>query len=1130
MIESSAWVGASAGTGKTTVLIDRVLSLLLGGCDPARILCLTFTRAAAAEMANRLNEKLALWAVAADGALEQDLQRLLGGAADGDDRDRARRLFARVLDAPGGMKIETIHAFCQSLLRRFPLEAGIAPHFALMDERDADEALAEARDEMLTQARIGADEALAGALAEVTRHAAESTFDDLIGTLVLERARLARALEHGIAGFRDRLARALDLPPDATPEAIVAAACASADAAMPAAARAMTRSASKRDRERGEAIARFLAAPPSDRPALFDAYCEVFLTKDGDERKDILTKPLATTNPDIEEAVRREAGRLERACRERAAAALLRATLALAALGDRMLALYRRHKDARALLDYDDLVLGARDLLCGQGIPPWVLYKLDGGIDHILIDEAQDTNPEQWEVVAKLADEFFVGEGARPGPRTIFAVGDVKQSIFSFQRADPEFFRRMRDHFAARAEDAGAGWRRVSLDLSYRSTSAVLAAVDAVFARAPARTGVALDGEPIRHEAQRAGQSGLVELWPGVEPVDPPPPVPWELPLEQRRASVPQLRLAQAIAATVTGWIERGERLEARDRRIVPGDVMVLVRRRTPFVGALVRALRQRQVAVAGTDRMRLVEQLAVEDAMALMQFLLLPDDDLTLATVLKGPLFGFDEELLFDLAWRRGEDARLWGELQRRAGETEAFARAAAVLRALMGRADFAPPYELLAEIMGERGGRMRWLQRLGPEAADALDELMAAALAYERSHGPSLQGFLHWLAAGDIVVKRDLDERGRDEVRIMTVHGAKGLQAPIVFLPDTLQVPTHPLRIAWSDDGLALWAAGHECAAPALDRARAEAAQRREEEYRRLLYVAMTRAEDRLYVCGWHTRKTPSPGTWHELVAAGLAETAGVERFAFASPGGDGWSGEGLRLRSPQSAKPVSDDRLSASFHAASLPAWASSPPKPEPIPPKPLAPSRPEGSEPPPRSPLGADGGAGFRRGLLVHRLLQSLPQLDPALRAAAARRFLARPVHGLSDEAQAALVAETLAVLAEPDLAALFGPSSLAEVPVVGLIDGRAISGRIDRLVVREDEALIVDYKTLRPVPASEDDIPPLYLDQLRAYRAAVAAVYPGRRVQCALLWTEGPRLMRVSDARLAAFPRPGFPRH
>ncbi|MGH7088774.1 MAG: double-strand break repair helicase AddA, partial [Stellaceae bacterium] len=773
----SAWVAASAGTGKTKVLTDRVLALLLRGGSPSRILCLTFTRAAAAEMANRLNDRLAQWAVAADGFLAQEMTPLLGRAPHLEDFARARRLFAQVLDAPHGIEIETIHAFCQSLLRRFPLEADVAPHFEPMDERSAREALREAQDRMLAEATAGDDEPLAAALAEVTRHLAESTFAELMQALVDERARLAQALARGFEEFRLQLARTSGISPDDVPAAIVAKSCAAAPD-LDAAAEAMRASGSTRDCERGAAIAAFLAASPSERPALFDKYCDPFLRKeDGCERNDIITRALAAAAPQHELALRREAARLEQACRERAAASLLVATTALARLGDRMLALYRRYKDARALLDYDDLVLRARDLLCQPAAPPWVLYKLDGGIDHILIDEAQDTNPEQWGVTAALADEFFAGEGTRSG-RTIFAVGDTKQSIFSFQRADPARFFGMRDHFKARAQAAGQEFREVPLEVSFRSSEAVLKVVDAVFARPEARRGVAFDAS-IRHYAHRVGAGGLVELWPPVEPEEPPQQEPWEPPVKQRTRMEPHVRLAHAVAAQIKLWLERGERLPSRDRPILQRDVLVLVRRRVPFVSAFVRALKERGIAVAGSDRMRLVEQLAIEDVMALLQFLLLPEDDLTLATVLKGPLIGFDDARLFDLAHPRGERVPLWHELMRRAGENPSFARAEALLNALLARADFAPPYEIIAEILGARGGRRQFLARLGPEAEDPLDELMAAALAYERRHGPSLQGFLHWLAVGDIEVKRDLDERGRDEVLIMTAHGAKGLEA---------------------------------------------------------------------------------------------------------------------------------------------------------------------------------------------------------------------------------------------------------------------------------------------------------------------------------------------------------------
>ena len=1119
---ASVWVAASAGTGKTKVLTDRVLALMLQGSDPARILCLTFTRAAAAEMAIRLNRRLSVWAVAKDGELAQDLQALLGRMPDADLLARARRLFARVLDAPGGMKIETLHAFCQSLLRRFPLEAQVAPHFALMDERNAMEALADARDAMLAAARSGADPALADALGLVTRHAGEGAFDDVMKELVLERARLARALAGGGDTFRGRVCDLLGVAADGTPEAVVAAACAPLDPALAAIAEQMIASASAQDRARGAALARFVAAVSAERPDLFDDYCSVFFTREHEERARMVTKAVATASPGAEAALRREAARLGGVLPRRAAAALKEATLALASLGGDMLRRYTDRKAAGALLDYEDLVLSARDLLHRPGIAPWVLYKLDGGLDHILIDEAQDTNPEQWDVVAALAEEFFTGESARLERRTVFAVGDPKQSIFSFQRADPDAFLRMRGHFAARAAAASGNWRDVPLDVSFRSTAAVLAAVDAVFARPEARDGVALDGVAIRHHAFRAGQGGLVELWPPVAPLDPPPLEPWEPPLAQHRMRAPPVRLAAAIADTIAAWTRDGERLAARDRRIEAGDVLILVRRRGPFVGALVRALKDRGVGVAGADRMRLTDQLAIEDMMALMQFLLLPEDDLTLATVLKGPLVGVDEDGLYQLAHGRREP-RLWDELRRRAGDRADFAEAVEFLSALLGRVDFAPPYELLAEVLGPGQGRKRMLARLGPDAADPLDELMEAALAYERRHGPSLQGFLHWLAAGDIEIKRDFDQRGRDEVRIMTVHGAKGLQAPIVFLPDTLQVPRALSRVAWTPDGVPLWRAHEGCGAPALEAARAAAQQRRGAEYRRLLYVAMTRAEDRLYVCGWHTKQAPPPGTWYELVKAGLAAVADVATFDFAAgtaPGGDGWEGQGLRLLAPQRARPQSDAApVTPAAYVAELPLWTRRPPEPEPEPPRPLAPSRPEGVEPAPRSPLGADQGLSFRRGLLIHRLLQALPLLGPDAREAAARRFLARPVHGLDRAQQDAIVAETLAVLNDPAAAALFGPDSLAEVPVVARVGGRAISGRIDRLLVRADDVIIVDYKTLRPVPEDEAAIPPLYIDQLRAYRDAVAEVYPGRTVRCALLWTDGPLFMWVGAARL-----------
>jgi ATP-dependent helicase/nuclease subunit A len=1120
---ASVWVSASAGTGKTRVLTERLLTLMLEGTEPARILCLTFTRAAAAEMANRVNSRLTTWTTMPSGALAQELVALTGRSPSEDDIRTARRLFSRVLDTPGGAKIETIHAFCQSLLRRFPLEARVPPEFRVIDERSAAEALHDAAAQIIADARAGGRPALAEALAVVARYLVEDRFAELMAALAKERGKLAAALADGEAELLAQLAAAAGLPAGATEAGLTAAFCAGGDlAALRQCCAALAEVTSTRDQSRGRVIARW-CADETGRSAAIDEYLAVFLTQKDAIRQDLFTKAAAkTAGIDLGAILATEAERAKRFLDARNALVTIEATGALVRLGAALLDAYEVGKRLHAELDYDDLVLKALGLLRRQGIAPWVLFKLDGGLDHILIDEAQDTNPEQWEIVQILAEEFFAGEDPLGRRRTVFAVGDAKQSIYSFQRADPTAFARMRAHFEERVNAVSRVWRTVPLDISFRAAEPLLQAIDAVFAVAAAANGVALDGDAIRHVAARIGQAGIVELWPGA----PPPPEEPDDPAGDepvRRAANAHTRLARAIAATIAGWLQRGESLVSWDRKLRAGDIMVLVRRRNAFVDDLLRELKQRGVPVAGADRLTLSEQLAVKDLVALGQFLLLPEDNLTLAAVLKGPLFGISEEQLFTLAYQRGRRS-LWSRVLTSQEDDLLLAGAVETLTGLLARADFVPPYELYADILGAAGGRRAILERLGPEAEDAIEEFLALALAYEREHVPSLQGFLHWLVAGDIEVKRDFAERQRDEVRIMTVHGAKGLEAPVVFVPDTMQLPIQRAGMLWTEGhGLPLWRP-HADFATAHHTAERQALRRRElQEYRRLLYVALTRARDRLYICGWQTRNAAKePETWHTLCRAGLSGIA--EKFDFdASPlvgETDGWAGEGLRLTAPQIAAPKRDLPAAAPPVRAALPAWLGRSAPEEPDPPKPLLPSLPSGSEPATLSPLAVAGRDRFKRGLLVHRLLQTLPELAPAERAAAARRFLALPVHALAPDEQADICRETIAVLETPEFAPLWGPDAQAEVPVVGLIEGRALSGQIDRIVVTEDRVLIVDYKSVRPPPRSEDEVAAVYLQQLASYRAALERIYPDRPVVCAILWTEAPRLMPISPDLLA----------
>lgn len=1130
---SSVWVGASAGSGKTKVLTDRVLRLMLAETPPSRILCLTFTKAAAAEMAIRINRTLAQWATATDAALEDQLAALSGERPPAAIRKRARQLFAEVVDCPGGMKIQTIHAFCQSLLRRFPLEAQLAPHFEVMDDQTAATLLVEARDSVLHSGRSAPETDLGEAMARLTGELNSDSFADLMGELTRERGRIQRIFETfgGRAATVAQVRHKLRTPAGVSEFTLLRDACADTafdEEGLRLACRALATGSAK-DQERGTAIQRWLDQADR-RMAGFADYSGIFLTKEGTIRKALLTKKPAEAFPAALSALEAEAERMFLVAARSRSAAVAASTDALLTLAEALVARYQERKKARALLDYDDLILTANLLLRGtedRPAVPWVLYKLDGGLDHILIDEAQDTNPEQWQVVASIAQEFFADIGAGAGQsgavRTVFAVGDEKQSIFSFQRADPAEFARMRGHFEEHARQADRKWAVVDLDISFRSTASVLQAVDAVFASTVASDGVASAHSPtIHHRAFRRGQAGLVELWPAVAPLESPDPPAWDPPVARETADSPSARLAAVIADSIRDWMVRGELLESRQRPIRPGDIMVLVRRRTGFVTELVRALKDRNVPVAGVDRMVLTSQLAVMDLVALAEFLLLPEDDLTLATVLKGPLLGLSEDQLFSLSWQR--KGTLWRSLVAAAETDETLRPARLWLGSLLSRTDFQAPYELFAGILASPcpadsgSGRRAVLKRLGPDALDPLDEFLAICLAFEKTEPPSLQNFLAWIAASDTEIKREL-EQGGGHVRIMTVHGSKGLQAPIVFLPDTMGSPTQSPAILWPDEGcdIPLYTPRRTQEDRLCTDARGRANHRRDQEYRRLLYVALTRAEDRLVICGYQGKREAPSDCWYRLAEQALSENATPHYFDFKTISTDGWAGNGYRLYQPQTDLPRPDSAATGPIlERREQPAWIEQTAPVEPEPSRPLTPSRPDDDEPALRSPLGKDKEAPFKRGILVHRMLQSLPDLPPHAREAAARRFLDRPGHNLTPEQRDELALETIAVVNAPEFAHLFGPDSRAEVPVVGVVGLRALSGQIDRLVVQDGIVWIIDYKTNRPPPRKVADVPQIYVRQLGAYRSALLEIYPQHRVRCLLLWTDGPFIMELPE--------------
>lgn len=1130
---------ASAGSGKTKLLTDRVLRLLLAGVAPGRILCLTFTKAAAAEMATRLARALGGWATAPDGELARTLAALTGRLPQPEELVAARALFVRVLEQPGGMRISTIHAFAQSLLRAFPLEAGLAPQFAVVEEQDARSMLAREREAVLAAAPDRA------ALENLARLVPPARFAEVVGTLAQDRGRLLRAVERrqGVAGLEPALARALGLTPgEAREDALIAAAC-DPDASPLSRAGALLRaSGNANDQERGAAIAAWLARDIAGRAAQWETWRGILLTNDDAPRKRLVTKQAGADAPWVQDTLATEAERVAEVQEARAAARVLGATIALLSIGAPVLQRYDAAKRRAGMLDYDDLIRGAERLLDDPG-SAWVLFKLDGGLDHVLLDEAQDSNADQWGIVRALTSEFFAGLGAREDGRTIFAVGDEKQSIYRFQGADAEGFARERTHYAAAVPDAGQEFRPVALDVSFRSTTPVLALVDAVFAEGAARDGVVAEGETLRHFADRAGQAGQVELWPllaAADAAEPPPWAPPDAPVDaegapQRLAALLAQRIHHMIATeTLPARVDTGRAAgQPEGRGVRPGDILVLVRARARggFVPSLVRALKDLRIPVGGVDRMVLAEQIAVQDMLALADVLLLPEDDLSLAALLKSPLVGLDEDDLLALAQPR--HGALWSALVAHRGAASRFGQVADWLAGLMARADLATPHALFAGVLGApgpldaRAGRARMLARLGPDAADPLDEFLNAALQHEGAHPPSLQGFVQQLRQGGAEVKREAEGAG-DAVRIMTVHGAKGLQAPIVILPDTTAEPRDRTTLRWLDDDLPAWAPrqdGFDAAALARRRQQDQDADARERH--RLLYVALTRAEDRVIVCGWQGGRSVPDESWYRLIEHGFVRLGGAteapfDPTAFGAPAGL-FPPEAMlrRLVAAQAAPPKPEDPPRARVTAAALPDWARRP-APREAPEGAVAPSSLPGEEETPAAPPRPSDdprGLRFRRGRLVHALLQHLPDHPAGERVAMARRFLARPGHDLEEAEREVVLAEVMALLENPLLDAALGPDSLAEAPLAGRVGERLIAGQVDRLLVTPERVLVLDYKTNRPPPVAPEAVAPLYLRQMAAYRALLRAAFPGRRVECALVWTYGARVMALPDTLL-----------
>ncbi|WFU47515.1 double-strand break repair helicase AddA [Sinorhizobium terangae] len=1146
----SAWVSANAGSGKTHVLTQRVIRLLLAGCRPSAILCLTYTKAAASEMSNRVFERLAEWATLDDTTLEKRIEAIEGVRPSAVKIQEARRLFAAALETPGGLKIQTIHAFCEALLHQFPLEANVAGHFSVLDDSAAAVLLADARRALLA-ATAGDDRELADAFATVLDLADDTGLERLLATIVANRTPIQAFLDRASArgGLDTHLRAALAIAPGESTESVLGKVWPLAGLNGAVLEQYLDLAARKGGAKPSEfaeglkAVARL-----SDPEERYRSLLGLFFNGGGKPRADstFLNAAMRREAPELAPLVEQARDHVVAYVDRLSIVRMYEATRAALTLAERLNRDYEEIKKARSQLDFEDLINRTAALLSRGDVGAWVHYKLDQGIDHILVDEAQDTSPAQWTIIQALAADFFAGETARADERTIFAVGDEKQSIYSFQGARPERFSRESIVTERRVRAGGKYFSPIRLQLSFRSTIDVLSAVDTVFANKGNAKGLSAKDEAIVHASNRIGHPGAVDIWDVIAPEPVPAEEEWTAAFDATPERAPANILARRIASVLEDWIGKETVIEKGVRRPMrPGDVIVLVRKRDAFVNALTRALKRRNnIPVAGADRLVLTSHIAIQDLMALGRFALLPDDDLSLAALLKSPLINLGEDDLFELAAGRAETESLWQRLQSLGvDETSRYRPVAGRLSQYSDLARQMLPHDFYARILGVLGGRAAFLARLGSEVSDILDEFLTFALDHERAGLPGLQAFISTLEIEAPTVKREQDKE-RDEVRVMTVHAAKGLEAPVVFLVDgggkafnSQHVPDLRLFEKQRPDGstvtVPVWRAPGSGTNSLLNADNARLKALAEEEYRRLLYVGMTRAADRLVICGYRGQRE-NTDTWHAMVQGTLAQDLkGRGTPMVFRAGGEEWTGHAWRETHPHIDTPVADgNEAEGERMVPGLPATLSAPLPPPRRLPRPLTPSgtgivfdEPD-SESIVGSALFAEKAAPNRsllRGAILHRLLQVLPSVDAAERRAAADRYLLRSVPRWSEPERRALADAVMDVLDHPDLTTLFAAHSRPEVSVMGTLTlgGRefAVSGRVDRLSVSGDMVTIADFKTNREVPKSLAEVPPVYSTQLAIYRELLKPLYPGRRFRCALIFTEGPTIQVLPDAML-----------
>ena len=841
----NVWVQANAGTGKTSVLTERLLRILFrGDTKVGGILCLTYTNAAAGEMRNRVLAALRGWAMSSDDELRELLVGItINHVPTDSDIAHARDVFFFYIDNPDVLKIKTIHGFCEEILHRFPTEAGISPSWTLISDAPQRVLLREAMDKIvntnLSDARV------ASAFYHLISVMSEYKLDDLLGYVEYQYKNFfyVNNFDKYRNYFIDTTQKKLNINGRINDEKPVLELKNILDLA-------------KNEKKAGKTLQKLIELTEQyvNNTIDFDKYKYAYLTNSGT----IISRGLDY------DYLTKEKERVLGINVYNVNNKIYQDTVALFDFSAEFAKVYQELKRQYNVLDFEDLILYTHRLFSNPANMGWVLSQMDISLSHILVDEAQDTGPLQWDILRMLSGDFFA-EGDKAGlPRSIFVVGDTKQSIYGFQGADPHAFAQSRDIIAENIRNNLRQIREVPLTQSFRSTEPILQTVDMFFSDEMVRTQTGFINNS--HKCFRVGAPGAVEINALVTPEN--------------------QDTATARRGYISGIVDKIENL-IKTGACVPADIMILVQNRNPMAVPMANELKRRGIPVAGSDRVILPNFPVIRDLMNLVRFCINNNDDYSLCCVLKSPIFGLSDVAIYNIcSVRNAENARrkasnsdfvpmtilgcLESEYPEVYTELTDFMRVFAV----------SGPYSFFTYVLDNYNTREKMVAALGTQIIDPLEEFVTICLAYERTRPGTLKHFLKWFITGGCEIKRDMESN--EGVRIVTVHGSKGLQSKVVFLIDTVSMSKSEnfYDIENMDYPVWVWTPQKpDGFSPEFNKLSDAQLRKRTEESFRLLYVAMTRARDELYIYGFSPNKTAPDLSWHSMLWNRLSERISIK-----------------------------------------------------------------------------------------------------------------------------------------------------------------------------------------------------------------------------------------------------------